>query len=56
MSLTLLLKINRFIQRIENIVPQIFGRGFPPGINYFKFMALFDLNVQFTVLQHLYKT
>lgn len=31
MSLALLLKINRFIQRIENVLPQIFGRGFPPG-------------------------
>ncbi|XP_055321630.1 39S ribosomal protein L32, mitochondrial [Sitodiplosis mosellana] len=30
MSLALLLKINRFIQRIENVLPQIFGRGFPP--------------------------
>ena len=55
MSLTLLLKINRFIQRIENIVPQIFGRGFPPGINHFEFIAVFDFYVQFTV-KHLYKT
>lgn len=31
MSLTLLLKVNRFIQRIENVLPQIFGRTFPPG-------------------------
>lgn len=31
MSLALLLKINRFIQRIEYVLPQIFGRGFPPG-------------------------
>ncbi|XP_031633494.1 39S ribosomal protein L32, mitochondrial [Contarinia nasturtii] len=34
MSLALLLKINRFIQRIENALPQIFGRGFPPEPMY----------------------
>lgn len=32
MSLAILFKINRFIQRIENVLPQIFGRGFPPGM------------------------
>lgn len=31
MSVAILLKINRFIQRIENVLPQMFGRGFPPG-------------------------
>lgn len=31
MSSALLLRLNRFIQTIENVLPKFFGRGFPPG-------------------------
>lgn len=31
MSSKLLLQLNSFIQRIENVLPMLFGRGFPPG-------------------------